>query len=65
MPDKKLEDPTEIFAWKVSPQIMANKAINKLITTSIEKGLIKHEKELTMTSVRDKIVGKNMFDDAI
>ena len=37
---------------------MANKAINQLLTTSTEKGLTNNEKELTMTFVRDKIVGK-------
>ena len=57
MPDKKPEDPTEILAWKVSLTLMANKAIDKLLMKSIEKGMINDEKELTMTLVRDIIVG--------
>ena len=56
MPNKKPEDPTEILAWKVSLTLMANKAIDKLLMKSIEKGMINDEKELTMTLVRDIIV---------
>ena len=58
MPDKKPEYPTEILAWKVSLPLMSNKLINQLLTTSIEKGLINHEKKLTMTFVRDVIFGR-------
>ena len=58
MPDKKPEDPTDILSCKVSLPIMANKAINKLLTTSIKKGMIKHEKYLTMIFVRDKLLEK-------
>ena len=61
MPDKKPEDPTDILSCKVSLPIMANKAINKLLTTSIKKGLINNEKHLTMTFLRDKIVGKYVW----
>ena len=31
IPDKKLEDPTEILEWKNSLELMANEEINKLI----------------------------------
>ena len=51
MPDKKPEDPTYILAWRNSLQLMANKAINQLLATSMVKGLINNEKELTMTFV--------------
>ena len=44
---------------------MANEAINKLLSASMDKGLIKNEKELSMTFVRDKIVLKNMFGDTL
>ena len=44
---------------------MLNKAINQLLKKSIEKCLINNKKEFTMTFVRDKIVGKNMFGDAL
>ena len=57
MPDEKPEDPTEIFAWKVSFPLIANKAITNLLTISIEKGLINNENELNMNFVRDIIVG--------
>ena len=60
MPNKKPEDPTEILSWEVSLPLMDNKAIYQLLTTSINKDLIEHEKELTMTFVRDVIVGKNL-----
>ena len=65
MPNKKPEDPTEILSWEVSLPLMDNKAIYQLLTTSINKGLIEHEKELTMTFVRDVIVGKKSFGDAL
>ena len=65
MPDKKPEDPTEILAWKNSVELMANEAINKFLSASIEKGLINNEKELTVTFVRDKVVEINMFSDTI
>ena len=42
---------------------MANEAINKLFSASMEKGLINNEKELAATFVRVKSVGKNMFGD--
>ena len=58
IPNKKPEVPTDILSLKVSLQLMANKAINQLLTTSTEKGLTNNENELTMTFVRDKIVGK-------
>ena len=58
MPDKKTENPTEILSWKKSLEIMANDAINKLILVSIKKGLIENEKELTVTFVRNKDLGK-------
>ena len=44
--------------WKVSLQIIAKKSIDKLLSTSIEKGLISYEKELTMNFVRYIFVGK-------
>ena len=65
MPDKKPEYPTEIWAWKKYLELMANEAINKLLSASMEKGLINNEKELTVTFVRDKIVRKNMFGDTL
>ena len=59
MPDKKPKDPLEILAWKNSLAIMANDAITKLVSDSIKRGLIKDEKELTVTSLRHKDFGKN------
>ena len=56
IPNKKPEVPTDILAWKFSLQLMAKKAINQLLTTSIEKGLIKNEKELTMNFVRENLL---------
>ena len=64
IPNKKPEVPTDILSWKVSLQLMAKKAINKLLTTSIEKGLIKTEKELTMNFLRENL-WENMFGDAL
>ena len=58
MPDKKLEDPIDILAWKNSLKLMANEAINKLHSSSMEKVLINNEKELTVNFERDKIVRK-------
>ena len=58
IPDKKPEDPTDILSWKNSLEIMANDAINKLLFSSIEKGLIKTEKDLTATFVKNKKFGK-------
>ena len=46
MLNKKSEDQTDILACQVSPSQMANKAIDKLLTGSIDKGLINNEKEL-------------------
>ena len=65
MPEKKPEDPTEILSWKKSLELMANEAINKLFSASMEKSLINNEKELTTNFVRDKIVRKNMFGDTL
>ena len=65
IPDRKPEDQTEILAWIVSLQIMVMKEINKLLTTSIEKGLINYVKEVTMTSVRYIFVAKIIFGDAL
>ena len=53
MTDMQLEEPTDILAWKNSLELMANDAISKLLSASMEKGLIKNEKELTVTFVRD------------
>ena len=53
IPDKKTEEPTEILARKVSLPLMSNNEINQLLTISIEKVLIKNEKELTMTFLGD------------
>ena len=44
MPDKKPEDPTDILAWKKSLEIMANEAIKKKISASMEKGSDKQRK---------------------
>ena len=52
MPNKKPEDPTDILSWKNSLELMANESINKLLLTSMEKGLIKNENELSMTFVK-------------
>ena len=46
MPDKKPEDPAEILAWKHSLELMANEAMNKLLSASMEKGLIKTKMSL-------------------
>ena len=61
MPDKKPEEPTDIFSCKNSLKNMANDAINKLLLASIKKGLIKNEKCLTVTFVRNKYFGKHLF----
>ena len=37
---------------------MANESINKFLSASMEKGLIRNEKEFTVTFVRGKIFGK-------
>ena len=58
MSDNKPDDPTEILAWKNSLELMDNQKTNKLLSKSMEKGLIKNEKELSMTFVSDKIAGK-------
>ena len=44
---------------------MANDAINTFLSSSTEKGLIKNEKELTVTFVRGKSFGNNLFGDTI
>ena len=44
---------------------MANEAINKLLSASMDKGLIKNEKELTTNFVRDKIVRNNVLGDTL
>ena len=58
IPNKKQRTQQRFLAWKNSLELMANEEINKLISASMEKGLIKNEKELSMTFMRDKIVGK-------
>ena len=65
MLDRKPEDPTEIFSWKVSITLMGIKVTDQLLTRSIENGLINNEKALTMIFVRDIIVDKNTFGDAL
>ena len=40
---------------------MANDAITKLVSASIKDGLIKDEKELTVSSLRNKDSGKNVL----
>ena len=59
MPDMKPKDPFEILSWKKYLENMANDAITKLVSASIKNGLIKDEKELTVTSLRNKYSGKN------
>ena len=58
MPDNKPEDPTDILSWKNSLELMVNDAINKLLSASIEKGLINNEKELTVIFFRGTHFGK-------
>ena len=58
MPDMKPKDSTEILSCKNSLEKMANDAITKLVSESIKKVLIEDEKELTMTSLRNKDFGK-------
>ena len=65
MPDKKPEDPTEILAWQNSLELMANEAINKLLSASMEKGLTNNEKNLTVTFVRGTSLEGNMFGDTL
>ena len=65
IPDKKPKDPTDILSCKNSLELMANESINKLLSASMEKGLINNKKELTMDFFRDKIVRKNMFGDTL
>ena len=64
MTNKNSEDPTYIFSWKVSLPLTAHKVIEQLLTISIDKDLIKNEKELTIYFVRDIIVEK-YFGDAL
>ena len=61
MMDKTPEDTTEILAWEVSLLLISDKAIDKLLMISIEKDLINNKKELTMTFLRDIIVGNILF----
>ena len=61
MPDMKPKNPLEILSWKNSLENMANDAISKLVSASIKNGLIKDEKDLTVTSLRNKEFGKNML----
>ena len=65
MLNNKPEDPTEILAWKHYLELMSNEAINKLLSASMEKGLIKNENELTVTFVRGKIFGITLFGDIL
>ena len=54
-----------MLSCKVSLPLMDNKVIYQLLTRSIDKGMIINEKELTMTFVRDIIVGENTFGDVL
>ena len=47
MPEKT-DNPTEVMIWKKSILQMENDTINILVKTSIEKDVIKEEKDLTM-----------------
>ena len=49
------------LAWKNSLENMANDAISNLVSDSIKRGLIKDEKEPTVTSLRHKEFGKNVL----
>ena len=40
---------------------MANDAISKLLSASIKNGLIKDEKDITVTFLRNKSFGKNVL----
>ena len=60
IPDMKPKYPTEKNHGK-----MANDAITRLVSASIKKGLIKDEKELTVTSLRNKDFGKNLLGDTL
>ena len=44
---------------------MANDAITKLVSESIKKGMIEEEKELTVTSLRNKGFGKKLLGNKI
>ena len=44
MPSEKPENPADILAWKNSLKLMANEAINKFLSGSMEKGLINNKK---------------------
>ena len=61
MPNKKAEEPNEIFKWKSSLPKMADIAITKFIYRPIEKNQINKEKGLTMTFVREQIYEKNLL----
>ena len=63
--NKKLEDSTFFLARKLSPSLMANKAINKFLTASIEKGVINIERELTMTFVKGYTFSGIMFSSVL
>ena len=60
MPNKKPEDPTKILARKVSLPLIANKETDQLLTRSIEKVMIKNERELTMNCFGNIIFEKNV-----
>ena len=53
-----------LFPWKVYLTLMSRKEIDQLLTRSIGKVLIKNEKKISMTFVRDVIFEK-MFGDAL
>ena len=61
MPDTKPKNPFEILSWKNSLENMANDAISKLVSASIKNGLIKDERELTLTYLRNKDFGKSVL----
>ena len=48
-----------------SLETMTNDAITKLVLASIKKGLIKDEKDLTVTSLRNKYFGKQLLGDTL
>ena len=48
MPEKKPNDLTEIFGWKVSLCEMGNEALNTLVNQIINKNLIKEETGMTL-----------------
>ena len=65
IPNRTPEDSTQLLALEVSLLITADNAVNKFIKGSINKDMIKKEKDPTMTFVKGSNCCKKYFDDVI